>query len=377
MTSVRDRILRFIADWDETSISDTSIFNDLALALFEEQFSRNEVYRRYCEAVGVTPGFVRTWTEIPALPVSVFKDFAVTTFPVKQAVAVFRSTGTTRGAHQPSQHYFRSLDLYDAAAPKTFRAFCLPDLPTGVRLPMLVAFPPPSVLPHSSLSYMLDLLVKAFGNEDSGFFVTDAPQWDALAESLKRLSGASGPVCLLGTTLHFAAFFQYLRARNLRYRLPAGSRLMDTGGSKAPGKTLNRARFLREVQFFLGISPEFVINEYGMTELTSQCYDGNLFARTRGGARFPAQPVGKICPPWLRVVFVDPPALRIRENLKTGLIRVYDLANADSVLALQTEDIGVRVGKEGWDIAGRLAGAEPRGCSIAAEDLLREGRGSL
>jgi hypothetical protein len=46
-----------------------------------------------------------------------------------------------------------------------------------------------------------------------------------------------------------------------------------------------------------------------------------------------------------------------------GLIRGYDLANVYSVMAIQTEDIGIRRG-EGFELIGRAALGEARGCSL-------------
>jgi len=48
---------------------------------------------------------------------------------------------------------------------------------------------------------------------------------------------------------------------------------------------------------------------------------------------------------------------------ETGLIRVFDLANVWSVLAIQTEDLGVRRG-DGFELIGRAERSEPRGCSL-------------
>jgi len=50
---------------------------------------------------------------------------------------------------------------------------------------------------------------------------------------------------------------------------------------------------------------------------------------------------------------------------ETGLIRVFDLANVYSVMAIQTEDLGTRSG-DGFALAGRAALAAPRGCSLMA-----------
>jgi len=43
-------------------------------------------------------------------------------------------------------------------------------------------------------------------------------------------------------------------------------------------------------------------------------------------------------------------------------------ANPRSVLAVQTEDLGVRRG-EGFELLGRTAQAEARGCSLMDSDL--------
>jgi hypothetical protein len=48
---------------------------------------------------------------------------------------------------------------------------------------------------------------------------------------------------------------------------------------------------------------------------------------------------------------------------ESGLIQVFDLANVWSVMAIQTEDIGIRRGL-GFELVGRATAAEPRGCSL-------------
>jgi hypothetical protein len=46
-----------------------------------------------------------------------------------------------------------------------------------------------------------------------------------------------------------------------------------------------------------------------------------------------------------------------------GRLRLFDLANVWSVLAVQTEDVAIRRG-DGFELLGRAAAAEPRGCSL-------------
>jgi len=70
-------------------------------------------------------------------------------------------------------------------------------------------------------------------------------------------------------------------------------------------------------------------------------------------------------PPWARVQIISPETAREVSEGETGLIRVLDLANVYSVMAVQTEDLGIRRGN-GFALAGRAAAAEPRGCSLQA-----------
>jgi hypothetical protein len=52
-----------------------------------------------------------------------------------------------------------------------------------------------------------------------------------------------------------------------------------------------------------------------------------------------------------------------------GILRVFDLANVWSVMAVQTEDLAVKRGT-GFELVGRAAAAEPRGCSLMSADSL-------
>jgi hypothetical protein len=50
---------------------------------------------------------------------------------------------------------------------------------------------------------------------------------------------------------------------------------------------------------------------------------------------------------------------------ETGILSIVDLANVFSVMAIQTEDLAVRRG-DGFELLGRAAMSEPRGCSLTA-----------
>ncbi len=94
-----------------------------------------------------------------------------------------------------------------------------------------------------------------------------------------------------------------------------------------------------------------------MCELSSQAY-----ARGPQGMHRP--------PPWARVLVVDPGTGQEVAVGEIGLVRWIDLANVDSVLAIQTLDQAVRE-EDGFYLIGRLSQAEPRGCSLTAETFRR------
>ena len=102
-----------------------------------------------------------------------------------------------------------------------------------------------------------------------------------------------------------------------------------------------------------------------MTELCSQYYDDVLLTRFGGENR----PRRKLGPVWMRTLAVDPATLAPLPDGTPGLLCHFDLANAGSVLAVQTEDLGV-IEDGRLRLLGRIPGAEPRGCALALADLL-------
>ena len=65
-----------------------------------------------------------------------------------------------------------------------------------------------------------------------------------------------------------------------------------------------------------------------------------------------SSPVTFHFPPWARVQIISPETGREVADGETGLIRVFDLANVFSVMAIQTEDLGIRRG-DGFELIGR------------------------
>jgi len=115
----------------------------------------------------------------------------------------------------------------------------------------------------------------------------------------------------------------------------------------------------------LGVPGGFIVCEYGMSELSSQAYD--RIAGNAPGQRcaMPDEPRAFHFPPWCRALVVSPETGCEVEEGETGMLRLFDLANVRSVMAIQTEDLAVRRGA-GFELLGRAARAEARGCSLLA-----------
>jgi hypothetical protein len=128
---------------------------------------------------------------------------------------------------------------------------------------------------------------------------------------------------------------------------------------------LERPEFYASLSETHGVPFGAIVNEYGMTELLSQFYDGPVAAVSGmdlEGRRY-------VPPPWVRTRVLDPNTLSAVPMGEPGLLCHYDLANAGSVMAVLTEDQGVAV-EDGFRVLGRVQDAEPRGCSLAMDDLL-------
>jgi hypothetical protein len=350
---VLERIRRFLA---EPAGDD---FGSLALAAFAFQYERIEPYRALCERRGATPATVQDWRAAPIVPATAFRTLILAAAP---AAEVFRSSGTTQGGGARSAHHHPFPDLYRAAIDASFPAFCLPQ---GGRPPILSLVPSRREAPDSSLSFMADHLLARHGGPGSAVaFGPRGVDFPALRSWCSARQRDRRPGLLLATAFALLAALERLARLDLRFRLPAGTVVFETGGFKGRAREVSREDLLRQTEERLGVPPGAVVREYGMTELTSQCYTRAL----AGG-----DPDLFVAPHWVRVRVLDPLTLEEAPSGATGLIAVFDLANVGSAVHLLTEDLGV-AGGEGFRLTGRAAGAALRGCSLAVEELAAEAR---
>jgi len=383
--------------------ADDARFDALARELFGFQLARCAPWARYCAARGVTPERVTSWREIPPVPAAAFKELPLRSFPVERERHVFRTSGTS--GERRGELHLDTLALYEASVVPSFVAYVLPELAARVlapspqhagtgatqapedgarapriaphfaapssarsapRLALRVLAPVPDDVPDSSLSHMFGVLRRvlapALDAAASGFDVrAGALELEPLLAALERATRDGVAVALCGTAFAFVHLIDACAARGARLALPPGSRVFETGGFKGRSRTLPRAALYAAIEHALGVPPARIVNQYGMTELASQFHDSVL--------RFPGTPRRKLGPPWARVRIVDPLTAADVPPGDVGAIAIVDLASTGSVCAIQTADLGRALG-DGFEVLGRAEGAEARGCSIAADEML-------
>ncbi len=344
MTALVQRIERFI-------VAGEGDFGELAASAARFGYERVEPYRRLCDRRGIAPGALDDWRLAPAVPTSAFKSLRLAAGEPRE---VFRSSGTTRGAERRSVHYHPYPDLYRTVIDASFAGACLP--PAAGRLPILSLIPDRAAAPDSSLSFMAAHVFERHAAPGSAWAARkDGIDLDLACRWL-RAHADGEPVLVLATALALVLLLDRLEDEaGGAVRLPPGSRVFETGGFKGRRLETTPEAVRRRAGALLGLDPDTVVREYGMTELTSQAYS------RAGGERLRT-------PPWMPFRVLDPESLDEVEDGEPGLLAFFDLANLGSVCHVLTEDLGVR--EDGaFRLLGRASGAELRGCSLTAEEL--------
>ncbi|MEM9292540.1 MAG: hypothetical protein AAGD01_12735 [Acidobacteriota bacterium] len=339
-------------------------FNRLALEAFRQQFAAIPEYRRLCEERRRGPETVTRWSEVPAVPTPAFQSID---FRIAPPQLTFRSSGTTAGADQRSVHHNPYPQLYRRAIAESFPQACLP---SGKSCPILRLVPPWEQMRDSSLAYMGHTVEERYGVPgqgcvafgEQGLDIDQAEAWVAQlsGENREKQQEVAGPVLVFATAFALAWWLDWRESREQASPpLPPGSVIFETGGFKGKTREVPRRELLRRIDRSLGVPPSRVVREYGMTELSSQFYTNAL-----GGGDQDLF----FSPPWAPVRILDPQDLQELPAGQEGLVAVFDLANAGSISAILTQDLGLREG-DGFRLVGRATGAQLRGCSLTVEEM--------
>jgi hypothetical protein len=350
-----------VIDFIKHPTSSDKEFNELAKKVFRFQYENNRTFRKFCRKRRVSPRTVNHFTEIPPVPIDAFKLSTLSCHPVEEAEALFMTSGTTN-PEKRGKNYHRDLETYDISMKTFFKSSIIPDFE---KMNMFVLFPTEEVMPNSSLAHYLHIAKETFGTDDSLYaFSKDEFQVEKLIEALRAAEKNEEPILLIGATFSFIHFLDECSARGINFILPAKSRLMDTGGAKGRSREMSPSEFKQEMSNLFSLPLEMCLNMYGMTELSSQMYDGNFLHKEID----PLHPI-KQAPHWVRTIVIDIEQMEEKPIGEKGIIVHYDLANLNSVMGILTEDMGIKT-EDGFNLLGRAEGAEAKGCSLAVEQFL-------
>jgi len=137
-------------------------FESIALEMFQFTFAHNPLYARYVQLMGINPASVQALTDIPFLPIELFKNNQVLTGSAP-VLFDFESSGTT--GQIPSKHPVCDPEFYQKQSKRIFEAQygSLADYHIFALLPSYLE------RSTSSLVFMMDHFIKESGSELSGF----------------------------------------------------------------------------------------------------------------------------------------------------------------------------------------------------------------
>ncbi len=307
-------------------------FNQVALEIFKLQSELNPVYRDFVSKLGIKKDSIRSFEQIPCMPISFFKNHKILLDGLAHTME-FHSSGTT-GQTRSIKH-IADIGFYDTICQRGFeRQFgSLKDFALFALLPNYLENP------YSSLIYMIKSFLNTCGREFGGFYNTD---FEKLEIDLQKCPKEKKPM-LWGVSYALLDF--------VKERKPDLSEvlLFETGGMKGRKKELTREELHEILKEYSGT--KVIYSEYGMTELMSQAYSD-------GSTKFK-------CLPWMkiRIKELNDPFSEEKTG-RIGSIDIIDLANIETCSFIASEDLGRAYEDGTFEVLGRKDQAEIRGCNL-------------
>lgn len=309
-------------------------FEELALEVFHYQSHQNPVYKRYLQLLGTKSAEVKHLSQIPFMPIELFKYHPVICHDCAVQI-IFKSSGTTSTSLR-SQHLVHDKAFYQHLSKKIFTHHLSLD---WEHLVVMAYVPSYHENPDSSLLFMLQTFIEATSDSLSGFYSFEP---DRLLQNIQAAQAKGKMVVLFGVTYALLQLAQ-THATHLHNVI-----VYETGGMKGRGEEKVREEIHDLLKQQFGLSA--IGSEYGMTELLSQFYSHSegVFQPVRSARVFVRTPE-------------DPFDIRTQGR---GAINIVDLANVATCSFIATDDVGEILPDGTFKINGRLDTAEIRGCNL-------------
>ncbi|MFZ9046220.1 MAG: acyl transferase [Cyclobacteriaceae bacterium] len=305
-------------------------FDKYALDVFKYQSEFNRTYKSYMSYLNIDANRICDAEEIPFLPISFWKNHQVKTGNWT-AEKIFQSSGTT--AQLRSQSHMRSLKFYETVFVEIF----LKTIPKLDQTEIIALLPSYQEQGESSLIFMVDRLIKR-ANGNSAYY-----QPKDKKRILKILTETTHPKILFGVAY---ALLDLIEEEPF---ISVNTTVIETGGMKGRRKEITRKELHQRLK--KGTSASNIYSEYGMTELTSQCYS--------------IQEERFKMPAWMNCSIrdINDPFTRLGYE-KTGGINIIDLANIDTCSFIETQDLGKKHRDRTIEVLGRFDHSDLRGCNL-------------
>jgi len=325
------------------------------LALTEKHISSCDKYARMMRAYGFIPEKAAHYSDIPFLPVSLFKEMELKSIPDSDVFKITTSSGTTG---QAVSKIF--LDRATASAQQKTLVKIVSDFTGSARMPMLI-IDSPSVIKNRSMFSARGAGILGFSifGADKAYALDDDMNFDLSAVEIFLEKHKSKKILLFGFTfMVWMHFYKELLKISYKPDLSNGVLIHGGGWKKLASESVSKNEFKRRLNDICGIKS--VHDYYGMVEQTGsiymECEHGNLHAS----------------------VFSDVITRRYNDFSicgfgEKGIMQVVSvLPESYPGHSLLTEDEGIVLGEDDcpcgrcgkyFEVIGRLKNAEIRGCS--------------
>ena len=312
-------------------------------------------YAGMMNAVGLDLDKVKTYEDLPFLPVSLFKDLTLKSITDKDVFKTMTSSGTTGQA--VSKIY---LDKETASRQQKTLVKIVSAFTGAARLPMLI-IDSPSVIKNRTMFSARGAGILGFSifGADRTYALNDDMEIDfpAIEAFLERHKGQK--ILLFGFTfMIWQHFYKELLKSEKKIDLSQGILIHGGGWKKLVSEAVSPKEFQQRLTDVCGLSD--VHDYYGMVEQTGciymQCEHGHMHASV-----------------FSDVIMRNPTDFSVCPVGEKGIIQVVSiLPESYPGHSLLTEDEGVLLGEDDcpcgrkgkyFQIMGRLKNAEIRGCS--------------
>ena len=317
-------------------------------------------YDRFLKRLGKIPTDWQAVSDVPPVPVSMFKHFLLSAVPPEKIVRTLHSSSTT--GQQPSRI---AIDKTTAFRQSRALASILKEHLGGHRRPYLVLDAAESAGTGDTLTARGAAIrgVGNFSNETvygltklaNGDLATD---WPAIEDFFHRHD--EEPVLLFGFTfIVWTKFIEEAERRGVKFQVTNAQLLHSGGWKKLTAQAVSKEEFTRRTSDILGCKAPAILDFYGMVEQV-----GTVFVDCEAG--------NKHAPAFADVVIRRPHTLLPVAIGETGIIEVVSvLPTSYPGQALITEDQGILIGVDDclcgrrgnyFRFTKRIEQVETRGC---------------